>query len=227
MHDTDMNIIITLDDTILGEKDRSGLIAKAGEDNLDEITDMFNQAQSAARPLALYSVLPVEKTDGNSVTINGVTIKSQLMRNNFDGVNRVFPYIATCGAALEEWSASFTDDPLAEYFADEIKKIYLSKMISKHFEHIKNTYHIKGHFSAMNPGSIKQWPLSGQRELFAIFGREYIYEKIGVRLTDSMLMLPSKTVSGIGFESESEYHNCTHCPLVNCPNRRAESEVSV
>jgi hypothetical protein len=79
----------------------------------------------------------------------------------------------------------------------------------------------------MNPGSLKEWPLIGQRELFAILGRDYIFENIGVRLSDSMLMLPSKTVSGLGFESEKDYHNCIYCPLKDCPNRRAESQVMI
>lgn len=225
MYETDKNIIITLNDFTLTEKERSIQITRAGADNLDEITEMLETAVTAAHPFAIYAVLPIDEKPESSVVINGVTIKSPLMRSNFDSVYRVFPYIATCGPALEEWSKSYSDDPLGEYFADEIKKLYLGKMIYKMNEHIKKEYAIKSHFPTMNPGSIKEWPLSGQRELFAIFGRDYILDNIGVRLTDSMLMLPSKTVSGIGFESEHDYHNCTRCPLHDCPNRQAKSEL--
>lgn len=224
MYETE-KIIITLDDFKLTEKERGLQIEKAGEDNADEVAEMLDSAEKAARPFALFSVMPVDQKYEGSVVINGITIKSELMRSNFDSVYRVFPYIATCGSSIEEWSQQYADDPLSEYYADEIKKIYLSKMISKLFSHIKETYDIKSHYSTMNPGSIKQWPLSGQRELFAILGRDYIYEKIGVRLTDSMLMLPSKTVSGIGFEGDRDYHNCTYCPIENCPGRRAKSEA--
>jgi hypothetical protein len=35
-------------------------------------------------------------------------------------------------------------------------------------------------------------------------------------------MLPSKSSSGIAFESEVFYENCQFCPLENCPNRRAK-----
>lgn len=224
---TDKNIIITLDDFSLTEKERDRLITVAGTDNSDEICGMLDSAAAAARPFALYAVLPIDEKTENGVVINGVTIKSPLMRTNFDRVNRVFPYIVTCGPALEDWSETYSDDPLGEYFADEIKKLYLGKMIFRMNEYIRSEYSIKSHFPTMNPGSIKEWPLSGQRELFEIFGRGYILEHIGVRLTDSMLMLPSKTVSGIGFESEKQYHNCTRCPLTNCPNRRAEQEIAV
>jgi hypothetical protein len=227
MSHTNNNIILTLDDLSLTDADRKTLTDRAGDDNADEVCTMLDAAEKVARPLAVYAVLAIDEKRTDSVVINGVEIKSALMRENFDSVNRVFPYVATCGPALEEWSETFRDDPLAEYFADEIKKIYLGKMAAHMNAHIKNRYGIKSNLSAMNPGSIRQWPLSGQRELFAILGRDYILEKIGVRLCDSMLMLPSKTVSGIGFESEKEYHNCMYCPISNCPNRRAESGFKV
>lgn len=227
MSDTYKNIIITLDSPSLTDKERETLVARAGEDNGDEIAGMLVSAAAVARPLAVYAVLPIEQKHESSVVINGVEIKSELMRANLDRLQRVFPYVATCGPTLEDWSLNYSDDPLAEYFADEIKKLYLGKIIAYMNSHIKLEYDIKSHFSAMNPGSIKEWPLSGQRELFAVIGRDYIFENIGVRLCDSMLMLPSKTVSGLGFESENEYQNCTRCPLINCPNRRAESEIKI
>jgi hypothetical protein len=225
MSDTYRNIILTPDSTVLTDKERETLIVRAGEEFSGEISVMLESAACIAHPFAVYAVLPITEKRENSVLINGIEIKSGLMRSNFDNINRVFPYIATCGPALEEWSLNYTGDPLAGYFADEIKKLYLGKMISYMNVHIKNEYGIRSHFSTMNPGSIKEWPLTGQRELFAILGRDYILENIGVKLCDSMLMLPSKTVSGLGFESEKDYHNCIYCPLLNCPNRRAESQV--
>jgi hypothetical protein len=227
MSDSYKNIILTLDNTVLTDKERETLIIKAGENFSDEIIEMLESAAVSAHPFAIYAVLPITEKRENSVIINGIEIKSGLMRVNFDKINRVFPYIVTCGPALEEWSLKYSDDPLAEYFADEIKKLYLGKMISYMNSLIKNEYGIKSHFSVMNPGSLKEWPLIGQRELFAILGRDYIFENIGVRLCDSMLMLPSKTVSGIGFESEKDYHNCIYCPIKDCPNRQAESQVMI
>jgi hypothetical protein len=50
---------------------------------------------------------------------------------------------------------------------------------------------------------------------------------IGVRLLDSMLMLPSQTVSGLLFETESDYVNCQLCPREHCPNRRAPFDVGL
>ena len=89
--------------------------------------------------------------------------------------------------------------------------------------HLQERYHTSGHLSALNPGSLAAWPISGQAELFAILGgKEFVQETIGVTYSDTFLMFPSKTISGILFESEVFYKNCQHCPLTNCPGRRAK-----
>ena len=136
--------------------------------------------------------------------------------------NRCFPYICTCGRALEDWSKQYAGDLLAEYWADEIKKYFLMRIRMELTTWLKEQYKTSGHLASLNPGSIAAWPISGQAELFAVLGgREFVQEQIGVIYTDSFLMLPSKSVSGIAFESETFYENCQHCPIENCPNRRA------
>ena len=65
---------------------------------------------------------------------------------------------------------------------------------------------------------LPQWPIEGQRELFRILGDTE--GTVGVRLTDSCLMLPSKSVSGILFQDHTGHVNCALCPRENCPNRR-------
>jgi hypothetical protein len=42
-----------------------------------------------------------------------------------------------------------------------------------------------------------------------------------VRLTESMLMIPRKSVSGIFFPSEEGFVACQLCERENCPSRKA------
>jgi hypothetical protein len=44
---------------------------------------------------------------------------------------------------------------------------------------------------------------------------------VGVRLTDSCLMMPTKSVSGIRFPTETSFESCQLCPRDDCPGRRA------
>lgn len=213
----------TLESKVLEEKDRQFLMGLTNEDLADELADMIEEAEAIAEPVVLFGVCGVEEASDTSVSVNGVEISSSLAAEKLKGRHRSFPYIGTCGLELEEWSKQYKDDVLSEYWADEIKKRYLGKILQTFRAYVKDEYHLAGHTASLNPGSLASWPISGQQELFAILGgRDFVKETIGVIYNDSFLMLPSKTGSGIVFESEVTYENCQHCPRITCPNRRAE-----
>ena len=213
--------LCALEGDLLSDKDRASLLkfAREDEDLEEEITALMDEADKIARPVALFGVCPVAE----DAAVNGVGIPSPLVTEKLTGRSRCFPYICTCGAELEKWSRQYEDDILCGFWADEIKKKFLFHVTQQTLQHIKEHYHTAGHLAALNPGSLESWPVSGQQELFAILGgRSFVEEAIGVTYTTTFLMLPSKTVSGIGFESEVFYENCQHCPLDRCPNRRAK-----
>ena len=211
-----------LEDRSIPEKDRSKLMSLANEEFSDELADMIDEALPLADPVALFGICPVAAAE-NQVQVNGITIPSDLAYDKLHTKNRCFPYICTCGTALEDWSKQYAGDLLAEYWADEIKKYFLMRIRLEMNTWLKAQYKTSGHLASLNPGSIAAWPISGQAELFAVLGgREFVGQQIGVIYTPSFLMLPSKSVSGIAFESETFYENCQYCPIENCPGRRAK-----
>ena len=215
-----------LTDNSLPEKDRQKLLSLANEEFADELADMIDEALPIADPVVFFGVCPVT-ADEAQVQVNRIPIPSDLAFDKLKDQNRCFPYICTCGSALEDWSKQYAGDLLAEYWADEIKKYYLMRIRMELTALLKEQYKTSGHLASLNPGSIAAWPISGQAELFAILGgREFVEEQIGVIYTDSFLVLPSKSVSGIAFESETVYENCQHCPIENCPNRRAKRLIN-
>lgn len=215
----DAFLIASMEGDLLTEKDRDALLKLANEELEEELLEMMDGADRIARPAALFGVCPVDET----AAVSGFSLASELVVEKLSGKSRCFPYIATCGPELEKWSEKYSGDFLAEFWADEIKKKFLYHITQELLRHLKAHYHTSGHLAALNPGSLPQWPVSGQQELFAILGgRVFVEKAIGVTYSDSFLMLPSKTVSGIAFESEVFYENCQHCPLTRCPNRRAK-----
>jgi hypothetical protein len=70
----------------------------------------------------------------------------------------------------------------------------------------------------MNPGSLPDWPLEQQRVLFELLGDTR--KTIGVELTESLVMVPIKSVSGILFTNEEEFASCRRCSRQGCPGRR-------
>jgi len=212
-----------LHETTLNDTDKQALLSMANEELAEELDDMLTEAASVANPMVLFGVCAITDASQQGVTINGVRVDNPLVAEKLSGKSRCFPYIVTCGTALEKWSEQYKNDVLASVWADEIKKKYLQLTVRTFQSYIKDTYHMSGYRAALNPGSRAEWPISGQKELFDILGgSELVKEKIGVVYTDSFLMLPTKTVSGISFESETAYENCQYCPLEKCPNRRAK-----
>ena len=82
-----------------------------------------------------------------------------------------------------------------------------------------------GRTSTMSPGSLPDWPIQAQRPLFALLGRAE--ELLGVRLTDGLLMVPSKSVSGIRFPTEQTFASCQLCPRAGCPSRQAPYDAGL
>lgn len=202
----------------LSEKDRRELLAMGNEEIEDELLELLDEADMAADPLVLFGVCPVT----GSGQVGGIHTGSDLVADKLRGKSRVFPYIVTCGPKLENWSRQYQSDFLLSFWADEIKKRFLTDMSKSFHAHLKNHYHTAGHLAALNPGSLPGWPISGQEALFEMLGgRTFVEEAIGVTYSDSYLMHPTKTISGIAFESDVFYENCQYCPLANCPNRRA------
>jgi hypothetical protein len=61
------------------------------------------------------------------------------------------------------------------------------------------------------------WPIEQQKELFAFFGD--VQQSVGVTLSKSCVMIPSKSVSGIFYSSEHDFQTCQLCRRENCSHR--------
>ncbi len=210
-----------LTDIKLSEAEIKRLLKLSNEDTEEEILDMIAEAEKIAYPKALFGVFQVESS--KTVKVHGVEIDSPFVAEKLKGKHRCFPYIITCGTELNDWSTGYSDDPLAEYWADQIKIVYLDKMFKEYYTYVKLEYQIEKYLAAVNPGSLAAWPITGEELQFNILGgNDFIKKTIGVYYAESFLMIPSKSMSGIQFLSEEHYENCMYCPLDDCPNRRAK-----
>jgi len=188
----------------------------------EKLSSMVAEAQAVGRPKAFFREAYVESRGDDHVVIDGTLMKSRVLRVNLDSVYRVFPYVATCGLELEGWSKSY-GDILEKYYADVIKESALRLTFRRLQQVLAEKLALK--LSRMNPGSLPDWPLSEQRSLFTILGDGP--RSIGVQLTDSFLMMPIKSVSGIYFPSEVSWENCQMCPREKCPGRRAPHDPTL
>jgi hypothetical protein len=189
----------------------------------DRFTRLVEEAQAIARPRALYGEAYVDERSESSVVVDGITFNSRVLRVNLESAHRVFPFLATCGTELHEWAAA-QNDVLQRYYADEIAEAALRQALGALREHLNERYRL-GRTSTMSPGSLPDWPIQAQRPLFALFGDTE--QLLGVRLTDSLLMVPSKSVSGICFPTEQTFASCQLCPRAGCPSRQAPYDAAL
>jgi hypothetical protein len=186
---------------------------------------LVERAREAARPKALYAEAFVEARGDETIRIAGLTFTSRMLRRKLEQVERVFPYVATCGHELDAVALP-PGDLLAQYWWDVIKAEVLSAARAYLFAHLADRFRL-GQTARMSPGSgdADVWPIEQQPLLFRLLGG--VTQFIGVRLTESCLMVPNKTVSGILFPTEHDFRTCQVCHREVCPNRTAAFDAAV
>ena len=201
------------------EEVKGELRARDGE----QIRTLLEIAKPLISAQAVYRVCYIEEKLENGVIIDGVRLSSHILRKNLEKVGRVFPYVITIGTRLEQ-RADESKDLLEKYYLDKIGNIALSKT-RKHLEDgLRSKFGLDGP-SYMSPGSLADWPIEEQRSLFSILkGAE---QSIGVKLTESLLMIPRKSVSGIYFPTEVRFYNCQLCPRQECEGRKAKFDENL
>ena len=194
-----------------------------GSDDAHAARRLVAEAEALARPKALATVGYVESKSEDAVVVNGVALTSRVLRVNLETAQRVFIYVATCGTELEAWGHS-KDDIMESFWADGIM-LQAVRAAGNALTAFLNEAYRPGELAHMNPGSLQDWPLREQRPLFGLAGD--VERKIGVRLTDSYLMVPAKSVSGIYFPTQETFESCQLCGRTVCPNRRAPYDATL
>ncbi len=192
---------------------------RAGSEEETTFRELVENARETANPKAIYRTCFVDCVNNDEVTIEGVRFESRLLSKKLHSVGRVFPFVITSGRELYEYPLDRTDflkiflwDSLLEHILHEAAGFLRSEISRNNL--IENLVW-------MSPGSgdAEIWALQQQKELFSLIGN--VKEEIGVELNESLLMIPTKSISGIAFQSEKDYRSCMVCRRVNCHYRSA------
>ena len=198
---------------------------RPGSDDAQEFEQLLRLAQMVGRPKALYTEVFVGLSGEDTVSLNGINFTSLMLRKNLTEVERVFPFVVTCGREMDQvdWP---DDNILKQFWWDAIKESLLMSAYQFLQELLEHRY-LLNKTASMSPGSgdVNVWPIEQQRELFALLGD--VREQIGVELTDSFLMIPNKTVSGFHFPTEKDFRTCQVCHREQCPSRRAPFDLEL
>jgi hypothetical protein len=193
------------------------LFIESGSEDEREFDLMLSEARSIARPKAIFRQCLVELAGPDLVAIDGVEFRSRVLRVNLEKASRVIVFAASSGMEIETWSEAYSSDPVVKYWTETIREAALVSASERFQKAIAENLGF-GKTSTMSPGSLEDWPITQQKPLFSLLGDTEA--AIGLSLTDSFLMLPRKSVSGILFPVEERFESCQMCPRERCPNRR-------
>lgn len=172
--------------------------------------EFFSLVKNTLQPKCVYKTSYIESFDQEetpvSIKLEGLIFQGKVLEA-LEGTNRVFPYILTCGNEMEEVDISQFDYMMAPYWLEELKMQALGRIRKTFFDHIRENFRLSN-VTSVKPGSgnADGLPVHELEKLLSILNSGC---DIGVTLTDSYLMMPNKTIAGIGFSPKLDYENCT------------------
>jgi hypothetical protein len=197
-----------------------------GSEEAADFIALLEQMRSVAKPRAAFLDVDAEDigietgADGEAdrVVVGGVVFRSRLLAENrvLSGCGRAWPHIVTCGREMYDFFLTAAN-PLEQYWCDEIMRAALDQAWEETLLRIDREFR-PGKLASIGPGSLPEWPIQEQAPLFRLLREAAAFT--GVELTDSLIMLPTKSVSGFLFPSETDRGRCAACPRENCPDRQ-------
>jgi len=175
---------------------------------------VLNEAQALLAPAAMYTILPVRDFHHQTVVLDGgVAFEGPLVARALAGATQIGLAVCTIGPALEEQVSgrSAAGDSLRALALDGAGTAAVEAVSLMLGGRIRDEASALGLGAGMraSPGQ-EGWSIWQQRVLFGLITAE----EIGVRLTESCLMLPCKSISfviGFGPEMRPDAVTCDFC----------------
>lgn len=192
---------------------------------VEETDTLLNRIAPSLRPRFFFSIIDgILDTKKETLTVEdtvfsiGKTIARQLR-----GSEAFAFFAATAGSEFETFQHMLQqeDDMVKVYIADSLGSIIAEKTADCMEKALAGYIEEKGwkHTNRYSPGYCG-WHVSEQQKLFSLFPAA---SPCGIQLTDSSLMIPIKSVSGvigIGSNVRKLDYTCGLCTYENCFRKR-------
>lgn len=171
-----------------------------------------------ARMRLMYRVVKAEKLSPRQVSFDGHTFTPNgIICSYLDGMEEACVFLATAGVEfagkVKELNAD--GDILTQFIADAIGTVLAELAVEK----IETQFNaVLNHSMSYSPGYCN-WDIREQQEFFKLFPPE----PLGIKLSDSSLMSPEKSVSGffaMGRNLVRQPYHCEICKNKSCYKRR-------
>lgn len=199
---------------------------RVGEDVKGEVAEIFLEIEGFLEPeLCFYLVKGELNEEENTLFANGRTLNvGKIITRQLRGSTLFVFFICTAGNSFQAYQEKLKNegDIVKEFTANAIGSVLAEKTadaMERELEAFLSDKPNLHHTNRFSPGYCG-WHVREQKLLFSTFP---VKEPCGVKLTDSCLMIPIKSVSGVMGVGESvsklEY-TCGLCNFEKCYKRR-------
>ena len=196
---------------------------KPDEQTLSLIEECWRELEGAAVKKALYREFPLGFLDDGRLDMGCFKTKSQALSKNLADCGHVLLFAATLGIQADNLIRRYTRLKMSKAVVMQAAAAaMLEDYCDEINEELKQAYEKKGLYlrPRFSPG-YGAFPLECQPEFLR--GLE-AGKRMGITLTDSLLMVPSKSVTAvIGVSSrkgDCRVKGCESCPQKECQYRR-------
>jgi cobalamin-dependent methionine synthase I len=209
---------------LLGNGSGAPLNAKTAK----KITFWTRCLERLVRPELVYSIHPLVQVGNSTFSLpKGIEFISAKMAGAFRNCDFVLCFAATLGPKIQAEIDRLTGNSnLADAcIVDAIGSVGAEQIVERFHRHMERNMRRNGRSVSLrfSPGYC-DWSLEEQAKLFKVIETR----RIGIDLSDSYLMIPSKSVSGMfGIEHTpssaftSPKNPCLDCGMANCTANRA------
>lgn len=194
----------------------AGVKGEADEQTLALLQQAKDEIKDKLSYKVCYCVLPIKVADG-VCDFSAFSVRSNTLSNRLAGCEKAAVFAATLGVEIDRLLLKYGKIAPA-------KALFLQAIGAERIESLCNVFcaDLPLTSARFSPG-YGDLPLQTQKEIFALLDCE---RKIGLTLTDSLLMSPTKSVTafvGLGHTMcETNEEKCRNCAKTDCSFRSEE-----
>jgi hypothetical protein len=210
----EFDICLSPEDVLLGQ----GIDpARASKMLFETARSVLNEAHSLLNAAAIYKLVEVYDFEHQRVSFDGGAFEGSLVARAMAEADHLYIAVCTIGERLEKRVDELMIDDLLMAVTLDGAGIAALRKVSGTVEDMISAevceLNLKLGMRAQ-PGQ-EGWPIEQQREVFSVLPAG----EIGVRLTDSCLMLPKKSVSFVMPRGKALSNNVVPCDFCSKRNR--------
>lgn len=184
------------------------------DSNVMDISErLIEELVPAARLRYMFRIVEAEKISPKQVSFEGKTFNpGGIIGSYLNGMTHACVFVATAGREFDSElkALSLQGDIVADFIADSIGSVLAEVAVSR----LESELGLDSHLSLPYSPGYCGWDIREQHEFFKFFPPE----PCGIRLSESSLMTPEKSISGFFAMGDNLMRQPYHCEI--CQNKK-------